>query len=523
MNSVLKLKPLLVLKRMTSFSSSVISRQKGLVVGAYENPSVECVELSPVAQKIDDQLGGKLQNALNGMPAGLGKVGRVVTVADVSPEFPQIAVAGLGSKTADFSSSEYLDEGKENVRIASGLGARALQKMGVKDIAVEGFDKVEAAAEGATLGVWYYTDKEIETKVNLYEGDNPEDWERGVTKADAQNLVRCLCETPTNYITPRIFAIRARDLLCPYGVFVNARDVRWMKSHKFDALLQLAASSVEPPMFLELNYCSDPVPSTKPYTLIGQGTTFNSGGLCARKCSDMIRADMAGAAIILGVFKAVAAMKMSINLRAFIPLYENMLSGSAMKPGDAVKIKDTVLRTENTQNHSQIAMAEAMVYALNRYPPELVFALGTLSPNVQHTLGAVSAVWARNDYIWDHVNYAGAVTGDRMWRYPLFCDFQKKVKERKDVDLSNLGIGRRGEPNLIAAFLNGFAECDVDFTYMDVTGSSDVANGYVHYLDANLMTGAPTRGIIQLLCHLNYCKEQVREASRNQERREGEN
>lgn len=41
--------------------------QKGLVVGAYENAvGDECTELSPLGQKIDDQLGGKLRNALNG-------------------------------------------------------------------------------------------------------------------------------------------------------------------------------------------------------------------------------------------------------------------------------------------------------------------------------------------------------------------------------------------------------------------------------------------------------------------------
>lgn len=521
MNTVRCISKSNVVKSTFSFSTKIITRQKGVVVGAFEsNEGETCTELSPLGQKIDDQTGGKLRNALNGMPSGIGKLGRVVTLLDVTAEFPQIAVAGLGPKDADFNHIEYLDEGKENIRIATGLGARALQKLGVQDIGVEGFNKADAAAEGATLGVWYYTDKEVETKVSLQEYGEPEDWERGVTKADAQNLVRCLCETPPNFLTPRILAIRARDLLCPYGVFVYARDMKWMKMENLSTLLSLGASSVEPPMFLELYYCSDPIPSTRPYTFIGQGTTFNSGGLCLRECAQMMRADMAGAAILLGVFRAVAQMRLPINLRAFIPLYDNMLSGTAMKPGDALRISDKVLRTENTQNHSQITMAEAMNYAVRKYPPELVFALGTLSMNVQNTIAASSAVWARNDYIWDHINYAGAVTGDRMWRYPLFYDFRKKITERNDVDVNNLGVGRRGEPNLIAAFLNYFAETDLDFTYIDVTGASDIANGYVHYLAKNLMTGAPTRGIIQLLCHLNYCKEQVRAASKREERAE---
>ncbi|XP_054260049.1 cytosol aminopeptidase-like [Macrosteles quadrilineatus] len=515
-----------ILRRVeiSSFSTRHQTRNRGLVVGAYENPDgEECTELSPLGQKIDDQSGGKIRNALNGLPAGIGKLGRVVTLTDLTSEFPQIAVAGLGPKDADFNQVEYLDEGKEFVRIATGLGARELQKMGVTDIGVEGFNKADAAAEGATLGVWYYTNKEVETKVSLQEGGDGEDWERGVTKADAQNIVRCLCETPPNYLTPRIFTIRARDLLCPYGVQVHARDIRWMKIHHFTSLLQLGASSVEPPMFLELNYCSDPIPTTKPYMFFANGTTFNSGGLCVQECRDMMRAEIAAAAVILGVFKAVASMRLPINMRAFIPLYENMLSGTAMKSGDALRVKDSILRTENTQNHSQILLAEAMSWAVPYYPPELVFTLGTLSKNIKDTVGFTSSVWARNDYVWDHVNYAGAVTGDRMWRYPLFLDYANKLRERTDVDVNNLGIGRTGEPNLIAAFLNYFVEPSIDFTYIDVTGSSDIANGYVHYLAADLYTGSPTRGIIQLLCHLNYCKEQVRAAAKKEYKSEAEN
>lgn len=68
-----------------------------------------------------------------------------------------------------------------------------------------------------------------------------------------------------------------------------------------------------------------------------------------------------------------------------------MLSGPAMKPGDVLRIKNSALRTENTQNHSQITMAEAMVYASHVYPPEMVFALGTLSS--EYSTAYVTYTW----------------------------------------------------------------------------------------------------------------------------------
>jgi hypothetical protein len=42
------------------------------------------------------------------LPAGIGKLGRVVTLNEVSPEFQQIAVAGLGPKEADFNQVKWL-------------------------------------------------------------------------------------------------------------------------------------------------------------------------------------------------------------------------------------------------------------------------------------------------------------------------------------------------------------------------------------------------------------------------------
>lgn len=63
---------------------------------------------------------------------------------------------------------------------------------------------------------------------------------------------------------------RSRDLLCPYGVIVTARDIRWMKENFMHALLTVGSSSVEQPVYLELNYCSDPDPHADPYIMIGQ-------------------------------------------------------------------------------------------------------------------------------------------------------------------------------------------------------------------------------------------------------------
>lgn len=43
--------------------------------------------------------------------------------------------------------------------------------------------------------------------------------------------------------------------------------------------------------------------------------------------------------------------------------------------------------------------------------------------------GGTSTVYARCDNMWQHINYAGAVTGDRMWRMPLFNDYADRMSK----------------------------------------------------------------------------------------------
>ena len=83
---------------------------------------------------------------------------------------------------------------------------------------------------------------------------------------------------------------------------------------------------------------SDSDPSTPPLSLPGKGVTFDTGGISLKpsKNMDKMRADMGGAACSVGVLYAAARLGLAANLRAFIPLCENMPSSRATKPGDVV-------------------------------------------------------------------------------------------------------------------------------------------------------------------------------------------
>uniref|UniRef100_A0A1B6C2I6 Cytosol aminopeptidase n=1 Tax=Clastoptera arizonana TaxID=38151 RepID=A0A1B6C2I6_9HEMI len=480
--------------------------RKGLVIGAYDSNGCETAELSTAGKAFDSSTGGKITELLKGLSV---KTGTVHTFTNVSTMYSEVAVAGIGKKTTGFNEYENLDEFKENARVAAGIGSRVLQDHGIENITIESFEDEEAAAEGSHLGIWQYQenkeDKKNEATVSLSDG-NKDQWDRGILKAECQNIVRCLCEIPANLMTPVKFCRRAMDIICPYGVEVFVRDRRWMENNKMHGVLTSAKGSCEPPYFMQINYCGSH-PSEKPTILIGKGTTFNCGGLCIKDCEGMseFRADMCGAAIVVAVIKAAAAMRLPMNIYGLIPLFENMISGMTLKPGDVVLAKNKkLIRNENTDDYSRVALSDVIQYS-EILRPDLILTVGTMSAGIRGSLGfGPSAVFSPSDAIWEQLAFAGSITGDRMWRMPLFKDYTDLVTGYTNCDVNNVGKGIGGGAALGATFLLEFSPKNVDFAYIDNTGTGMLSNGFIPYLRHGLMSGRPTRTLIQFLCHRAY-------------------
>src|SRR5205807_8701826 len=77
-------------------------------------------------------------------------------------------------------------------------------------------------------------------------------------------------------------------------------------------------------------------PSAPKVTLVGKGVCFDTGGLDLKTASGMrlMKKDMAGAAIVLGLGQAIMDAGLPVRLRVLLPLVENAVSGSAVHPMD---------------------------------------------------------------------------------------------------------------------------------------------------------------------------------------------
>lgn len=132
-----------------------------------------------------------------------------------------------------------------------------------------------------------------------------------------------------------------------------------------------------------------------------------------------------------------------------------MPSGMALKPGDVVhSMAGKTILVQDTGHEGRLCIADAMTYGQCEYKPKMVVDIATLTMGMKKALGAgATGVFSNDEDAWKQLQKAGSITGDRVWRFPLWQHFTDKVINFPEVDLHNVGLGVGGSPCLAAAFL----------------------------------------------------------------------
>lgn len=492
-------------------SNDSTTKYKGLIIGIYEKEiPTDPPKLTFYGEQFDSQMNGKIAKFIDKYDM-TGKLYENKLFSDVHDEYRSVVVVGLGKEAAGYCEIECIDDDRENVRIASAIGAQKLDEHRCTEIYVDPMEYPEQAAEGSSLSIWKYQDnvtkrKKFEPKLKLFESTDYDQWNRGLINAQAQNHARRLNEMPANQLTPLNFAQETVDYLCPCGINVEVRTHEWIEAQKMTALDAVAKSSCELPVFLEIKYCGTS-PEEKPIVLIGQGLTFNTGGICLKNADGFSenRASMAGAATVVSVIRAASSLKLPINITGLIPVCENMISGLVARPGDIVKCSNgKTIAVHDTAEAGVLLLADALIYAQNNCKPKLIIDVATLSTDMKNSLGgAASGIFTVSQYLWHEIFKAGTVTGDRVWRMPLWNYFSEKVTRYPKFDVSNRGFGSAGTCKS-AAILREFIPC-MDWIHIDMLGVGMLShNNILPYLKEGTMTGRPTRLLIQFLNQLAH-------------------
>merc|ERR550519_1686667 len=151
-----------------------------------------------------------------------------------------------------------------------------------------------------------------------------------------------------------------------------------------------------------------------------------------------MKADMGGAACVVGTITTAAKLKLPITICGYIPLVENMPGGRATKPGDVVTaMNGKTIQVNNTDAEGRLILCDAITYA-SQAKPNILIDTATLTGAIGVALGsATCGVFTNSEKIWDLLHTASHHTGDRVWRMPLWQHYVKAM-EHGVADLNNL-------------------------------------------------------------------------------------
>lgn len=490
---------------------------RGLVVGMFEKEvEIDKPRFTKGGVKFNEKTSGKLMDLVSAATIS-GRLGQNVTFTNMGDDIGVVTVVGVGREGEGYYDVEALDVDRENIRVAAAIGVHRLERQNCTHILVDGMGFAEQAAEASALSLWKYQDnvmmenQRYTAPIECYDPSDIEQWKMGIIKADAQNLVRRLCDMPANQMTPIQFAQATVEALCPLGINVEVRNLNWIETNGFNAFLSVARSSCEPPILLELTYCKGSG-DDRPIMLCGQGLTFNSGGICLKKPEGMLeyRANMAGAAICVGALQAIGEMSLNAKINAIIPLCENMPSGMAVKPGDVINIRNgKSICVHDSNEIGGLMMLDAILYAQNLYSPSTVIDIGTYTDEIEAALaGSGAGCYTKSNCLWTEIEKASGLTGDRLWRMPVWNYQTEKVTDYRKYDVSNAGHGHeRGMPSKTASMLSEFVT-NPDWVHLDVRGVGMLTKNEIYpYYVQGAMSGRPTRTLIEFLyqrvLHLN--------------------
>ena len=299
----------------------------------------------------------------------------------------------------------------------------------------------------------------------------------GIAIASGVACARELGNLPGNICTPSFLAKTARALAKKSPkLTVKIIDEKEMGLLKMGSFLSVSAGSAEPAKLIVFEY-KGAAKSQKPHALVGKGVTFDSGGISLKGGAGMdeMKFDMCGAASVFGAMTSLVELAPKMNVVGIVGAVENMPSSTATKPGDVVtSMSGKTIEILNTDAEGRLVLCDLLTY-VERFKPQSVVDIATLTGACVVALGGpATGMFANDDALAEQLTASGQSSGDRVWRLPLWDDYQDSL-DTPFADIANVG-GRAGGSITAACFLSRFAK-EYRWAHLDIAGSAWISGG----------------------------------------------
>ncbi len=448
-----------------------------IVVGCFEDK-----KLTGDAKKIDDRFGGLLTKSLKHSKFKGSKGQTMSLTLPGNGEVPRILIVGFG-KSEDLNASTLNTVGGSiYAALAATPDTHAEIYLSASDLS--SFTQADAGAEiamGIQLRSWqckeFKTNVKAEDKPSLQkvsmitaiESSGIYDSLKNV--AEGVFFTRRMVTYPPNILYPETFANHLKENLEPLGVKVEILDKSEIEKLGMGALLGVNQGSIREPRVVVMQWLGD-TKDAQPVAFIGKGVTFDSGGISLKPANGMedMKYDMAGAGVVGGLMKALAARKAKVNAIGVVGLVENMPSGSAQRPSDIVtSMSGITIEVLNTDAEGRLVLADVLWYTQDRFKPKLMVNLATLTGAIVVALGdQYAGLFSNNDDLSNKLVASGTEIDEKLWRLPLSKEYDKDV-DSEIADIKNIGGGRKAGSITAAQFLQRFVN-NVPWAHLDIAG-----------------------------------------------------
>jgi len=377
------------------------------------------------------------------VPGEAGRLGRVVVGLDGRKE-PGAAVWALAGLPEALPEGNYRLEavpaGLDPTRLALGWA-----------LATYVFDRYRAKKRSKAALVW----------------PAAADRERVLALARAVFLARDLVNTPAGDMGPAELAERAAAVAEQVGARCRIIVGDELLAENYPTIHAVGRASARAPRLVDIRWGDPAAPRV---SLVGKGVCFDTGGLDLKTASGMrlMKKDMAGAAILLGLAQAIIETRLPLRLRVLLPLVENAVSGNAMRPLDIVRTrKGLTVEIGNTDAEGRLILCDALAEAASEQPA-LIVDVATLTGAARVAVGPeLGALFCNDDTLAAALVEAGLAEDDPLWRMPLWRPYRRMI-DSKVADLNNVAESPYAGAIVAALYLQEFVEPDIPWAHLDV-------------------------------------------------------
>ena len=297
-------------------------------------------------------------------------------------------------------------------------------------------------------------------------------WPSGVDRArvvalvSAHELVRDLINTPAMDLMPEDLAQTVAKIASEFDAAVEIREGASI-ALDYPCVHAVGRASAHAPQVIELCWGET---THAHLVLVGKGVCFDSGGLNLKPGNSMrlMKKDMGGAAIALGLTQAIMALKLPLRVTLLLGAVENAVGSRAFRPGDVLTARNgKTVEIDNTDAEGRLVLADLLVRA-GELNPDLIIDFATLTGAARVAVGTeISAFFATDPGLSAELMEASARWDDPVWGLPLHAPYRHLLKSDL-ADMVNSSSGGYAGAITAALFLQEFVPEQVSWLHFDV-------------------------------------------------------